>query len=105
MAATSFGAARISNQYCIAVLLHLQALERVRPVLHVFGHIHEAYGTAERTTGTLAVNACTCDLNYKPSQEPVVVELQSEGSSGIDGLLGDQGSGKFKVTSVSRAWG
>jgi predicted phosphohydrolase len=51
-----------------------RALERVRPRLHVFGHIHEAYGRLVRD-GTTYVNACNCDVRYRPLQPPVVVEL------------------------------
>lgn len=52
----------------------LHALARVRPRLHVFGHIHEAYGRHERD-GTVFVNASNCDLRYQAVQPPVVVEL------------------------------
>lgn len=51
----------------------LSACERIRPRLHVFGHIHEAYGVVERD-GALLVNACSCDLRYRPIQPPVVVD-------------------------------
>lgn len=52
----------------------LGALHRVRPRLHVFGHIHGGYGTA-RLGGTLLVNASTCDEDYRPVNQPVVVEI------------------------------
>jgi len=42
--------------------------------LHVFGHIHSGYGTAENF-GVKFVNACSCDESYEPTQPPVVVEL------------------------------
>jgi Icc-related predicted phosphoesterase len=51
-----------------------EAVARVRPRLHVFGHIHEAYGTHEEA-GTLFVNPSTCTLRYRPTQAPIVVEL------------------------------
>lgn len=51
-----------------------QALERVRPRLHLFGHIHESYGRLERD-GTTYVNASNCDLRYQPVQPPIVFEL------------------------------
>lgn len=51
-----------------------RALERIRPRLHVFGHIHEGYGRVERD-GTTYVNASNCDLGYRPVHEPIVVEL------------------------------
>jgi predicted phosphohydrolase len=50
------------------------ALARLRPRLHVFGHIHEAHGVRE-TPATRYVNACTCDLAYEPVQPPIVVDL------------------------------
>ena len=51
-----------------------QALQRVRPRLHLFGHIHESYGRLERA-GTLHVNASNCDVHYHAVQPPIVVEL------------------------------
>lgn len=53
----------------------LEAVKRVRPRLHCFGHIHEAYGTTTKD-GTTFVNAATCTLQYIPSNEPVVMELK-----------------------------
>ncbi|HNC99840.1 MAG TPA: metallophosphoesterase, partial [Myxococcota bacterium] len=51
-----------------------EALRRVRPRLHVFGHIHEAYGQLH-LDGTHFVNAASCNLDYRPVNPPVVVEL------------------------------
>ncbi|MBC7920885.1 MAG: metallophosphatase domain-containing protein [Ferruginibacter sp.] len=51
----------------------LQKIADVQPRLHVFGHIHEACGKAERD-GTIFVNACYLDLRYQPAHAPVVVE-------------------------------
>ena len=51
-----------------------RAVERIAPRLHVFGHIHEAYGREQRGP-TLFVNAATCDLAYRPHNPPVVVDL------------------------------
>jgi predicted phosphohydrolase len=49
-------------------------LRRVRPRLHLFGHIHEAYGLF-RADGTIYVNASICDEGYDPSQAPIVIDL------------------------------
>ena len=49
-------------------------LKRIRPRLHVFGHIHEAYGQEVRD-GTVYVNACVCTLAYEPTNRPIVVDL------------------------------
>lgn len=52
----------------------LVAVERVRPRLHLFGHIHEGYGREERN-GTLFLNASSCDPRYAPVNAPLVVDL------------------------------
>ncbi len=51
-----------------------EAVERVQPLLHVFGHIHEAYGFEEHGD-TLFVNASNCNREYRPTQPAIVVEL------------------------------
>jgi len=52
----------------------LRALERIRPAVHVAGHIHEGYGV-RRLGPTTVVNASSCDLRYRPLQPPIVVDL------------------------------
>lgn len=51
-----------------------RVVDRIKPRLHVFGHIHEAYGVEERG-GTVFVNACQLDDRYRLAHEPVVVTL------------------------------
>lgn len=51
-----------------------EAIARLRPALHVFGHIHESAGELTRD-GTRFVNASSCDLRYKAVHSPVVVDL------------------------------
>ena len=55
------------------------AVDRVRPRLHVFGHIHEAFGTLARG-GTLFVNASFADLRYRPANRAVVVDVDEGGA-------------------------
>jgi Icc-related predicted phosphoesterase len=50
------------------------AVARLRPRLHVFGHIHEGYGR-ETADGTLFVNAANVDAGYHPVNPAVVVDL------------------------------
>jgi predicted phosphodiesterase len=57
----------------------LVELDRVRPRLHVFGHIHEAYGTL-RIGPTLYVNASNCTLDYDPENPAIVVDLPTDRS-------------------------
>jgi predicted phosphohydrolase len=57
----------------------LRTVERIKPRLHAFGHIHEGYG-AEVHGPTLFVNASTCTLRYRPKQIPVVVDLPQDRS-------------------------
>jgi Icc-related predicted phosphoesterase len=48
--------------------------EKIKPALHVFGHIHEAYGTMTNSN-TLFVNASICTRRYLPSNKPIIVKL------------------------------
>lgn len=52
-----------------------KAVRRVRPRLHVFGHIHEGYGR-EEVEGTVFVNASACDEAYRLVNPPVVIDLE-----------------------------
>ncbi len=52
----------------------LAAVQRVKPKLHVFGHIHEGYGEHEQD-GTRFVNASICTEAYKPTNAPIVVDV------------------------------
>jgi len=47
----------------------------VRPKLHVFGHIHEGYGSIH-SDGTTYVNASICDGSYRPINKPIVFDLE-----------------------------
>jgi len=50
--------------------------------LHVFGHIHEGYGTDTfikdvpgEDNKLLCVNACIMDKNYYPTNKPISIEF------------------------------
>lgn len=55
--------------------------ERIKPALHVFGHLHESYGVMV-LKDTLYVNASTATLRYEMINKPIVVDLKE-----IDGQL------------------
>lgn len=50
------------------------AVSRVKPRMHVFGHIHEGYGTYQQG-GIQFVNASVCTGRYEPVNAAWVVEL------------------------------
>lgn len=47
---------------------------QVRPEVHVFGHIHNAYGV-QQFDGITFVNASICDEQYMPINKPIVIEI------------------------------
>lgn len=51
-----------------------QVVNRIKPKVHVFGHIHEAYGMVEQD-GIKFVNAATCTYHYDPINKPLVVDI------------------------------
>jgi len=51
-----------------------RALQRVKPKIHVFGHIHEDRGVVEQN-GTTFINACICNGRYVPVYAPIVFDL------------------------------
>ena len=52
----------------------IKAVLRVKPMLHVFGHIHGGYGVEEGPHGTQFVNSAV--LNGSQLREPIVVDLE-----------------------------
>lgn len=59
---------------CIDLRNRLIELRKLKA--HVFGHIHEGYGTEIcENTGLRFVNACTCTGWYQPSNSPIVFDL------------------------------
>jgi len=46
----------------------------IKPKAHLFGHIHEGYGQAEKE-GIIFVNASTCNARYYPINPPIVIDL------------------------------
>jgi Predicted phosphoesterases, related to the Icc protein len=48
--------------------------ERIKPMYHIFGHIHETYGV-EKIGETTFINASICTEQYQPINKPIVFEL------------------------------
>jgi len=53
----------------------LEAIQRVKPKVNVFGHIHEGHGITEKD-GTTYINASCLDDNYGPSNPPIILEIE-----------------------------
>jgi len=51
-----------------------ERLKEVNPVYHVYGHIHEGYGTATRNDTTF-LNVSTMNKGYEIQNDPVTVEI------------------------------
>lgn len=50
---------------------------RIKPRLHIFGHIHESYGVT-RNSDTIFVSACICTYFYRPTNRAIVIDLPIE---------------------------
>ena len=53
-------------------------VEKIRPQLHVFGHIHFSYGKLKKF-GVEFANASICDEGYAPVNLPLVFDLDRNG--------------------------
>uniref|UniRef100_A0A7S2NTD1 Calcineurin-like phosphoesterase domain-containing protein n=1 Tax=Leptocylindrus danicus TaxID=163516 RepID=A0A7S2NTD1_9STRA len=60
---------------CVNLLEQIQG--RIKPRLHVFGHIHEGYGCSY-DGHTLYVNASSCTLKYHVENPCIVVDLPTD---------------------------
>jgi len=52
----------------------LKIVQKLKPILHVFGHIHESYGISYEGR-TLCVNACNNTCDYQTINRPIVVDI------------------------------
>lgn len=52
----------------------LDRVNKVKPKIHAFGHIHEGYAGAEKG-GINFINAASCTIKYNPTNSPVVFDL------------------------------
>lgn len=53
----------------------LDALKRIKPKLHVCGHIHLGHGLYNMPEGTIIANSSICDERYKGVNAPHVIDL------------------------------
>jgi len=53
-------------------------VERIKPRLHVFSHIHEHGGKVIKNNGTIYVNCSIMDEFYTPTNKPVRIEWNGQ---------------------------
>ncbi len=51
----------------------LEVAEKLKPDLHIFGHIHEGFGVSYNGVTTF-INASSCDHLYQPVNQPLIYE-------------------------------
>jgi len=52
-----------------------EAVKRVKPIVHISGHIHEAYGHVNSGNQHF-INASICTIRYQPENLPIVFDLE-----------------------------
>jgi predicted phosphodiesterase len=52
----------------------LAAVRRIKPRIHVFGHVHEGYGQM-RSAGTMFVNAALAEPGYALTRQPIAISI------------------------------
>ena len=52
----------------------LEKVEEIKPIYHIFGHVHESYGVSSNGVTTF-INASTCNSDYDPINKPVVFDI------------------------------
>lgn len=52
-----------------------KVVDQIKPKYHIFGHIHAGYGV-EMSGETMFVNAAVCNEQYRPINQPIVIDLQ-----------------------------
>jgi Icc-related predicted phosphoesterase len=52
----------------------LELIEKIKPPVHIFGHIHEGYGITSNGSTTF-INASSLNHQYQSTRQPMVYEL------------------------------
>ena len=56
----------------------LNATLKIKPKLHLFGHIHFSGGTSHVTPETIFANAAICDEDYLRNNKPLLINVNSD---------------------------
>lgn len=52
----------------------LKFIEKIKPQVHIFGHIHEGYGM-EEINGVKYINASNVSIDYRLAHPPQVIKI------------------------------
>ena len=52
-----------------------EAIKRVRPIVHIFGHVHYSGGRVQVEKDLLSVNAAILDEKYQVANEPIIIDI------------------------------
>ncbi len=52
-------------------------MNRVKPLIHSFGHIHSSHGT-KKVNDTLFINASNLNENYQAVYKPIIIEINED---------------------------
>jgi Icc-related predicted phosphoesterase len=63
----------VDGKHAGSTSLLTEIRQRIKPELHIFGHIHEGHGVC-RITETIFANASICNPNYLPIHSPLVLD-------------------------------
>lgn len=70
---------RVGDPVSVGSFALASRVQKVRPLLHVFGHIHESYGAEKWSMGELKVtdyiNCSHVNEYYEPVNKPIRIEL------------------------------
>ena len=92
-----------SGQRAGCVDLLSTVTERVQPLYHIFGHIHESYGVTSNGTTTF-INASTCTHSYRPDNVPIVFDLpRKRKTADAGGVITSAGMNKEKRETAEAA--
>jgi Icc-related predicted phosphoesterase len=51
-------------------------IRRVKPQVHIFGHIHEGYGIHVSNRSTTYINASIVNIRYKATNQPITIDVK-----------------------------
>lgn len=54
----------------------LKFVQRIKPKVHIFGHIHEGYGKHVGDDGIVYYNASNVNIGYKYVNKPHLIEIE-----------------------------